>query len=102
MLHTGLPGKEKDCLALKCIFNSGAALSTANFHFMETVIRQFSHIPKKTYLPDEYAAIILSGIVNTPDSVPITTKLIVGFYTIKDGSYTFLLVAAGPPMLLLI
>jgi hypothetical protein len=101
MLHTGLPSKEKDCLALKCVFDLGAALGTANFHFMEAVIHQLPHILKKIYLPNDYVAIILSGIVNTPDSAPITTKLNVGFnihlpYTTKDGSYTYLLVAAGP------
>jgi hypothetical protein len=68
---------------------------------MKAVIHQFPHILKKIYLPDNYPAIILSGIVNTPDSVPITTKLNVGYgihlpYTTKDGSYTSLLVAAGP------
>jgi hypothetical protein len=68
---------------------------------MEAVIRQYPHILKKIYLPDNYAAIILSGIVNTPDSAPITTKLNVGFdihlpNTTKDGYNTSLLVAAGP------
>jgi hypothetical protein len=100
MLHTGLPSKEKDCLALKCVFDSGAALSTTNFHFMEAVISQFPQILKKIYLPDNYVAIILSSIVNTLDSTPITTKLNIGLdihlpYTTKDGSYTSLLVAAG-------
>jgi hypothetical protein len=46
MLHTGLPNKEKDCPALKCVFDLGATLSTANFCFMEAVIRQFPHILK--------------------------------------------------------
>ena len=63
-LHTGLSNKEWDCLALKCV-DSGAALSTANFHFKEVVIRQFPHILKKIYSLDDYVAIILTGIVNT-------------------------------------
>jgi hypothetical protein len=100
-LQMGLSNEERDCPALKCVFDSEAALSTANFHFMEVVIRQYPHILKKIYLPNDYAAIVLSGIVNTPDSVPITTKLNVGFdihlpYTTKDGNNTSLLVAAGP------
>jgi hypothetical protein len=100
-LQMGLSNKERDCPALKCVFDSGAALNTANFHFMEAVIHQYPHILKKIYLPDNYAAIILSGIVNTPDSTPITTKLNVGFdihlpYTTMDGNNTSLLVAAGP------
>jgi hypothetical protein len=77
-LQTGLFNEERDCLALKCVFDFGAALSTANFHFMEAVIRQYPHILKKIYLPNNYAAIILSGIVNTLDSTPITTELNVG------------------------
>jgi hypothetical protein len=64
-IQTGSSNEEKDCPNLKCVFNSGAALSTANFHFMEAVIWQFPHILKKIYLPDSYAAIVLSGVVNS-------------------------------------
>ena len=51
-------------------------------------------------MPAEYAAIVLSGIVNSSNDEPITTELPVGFeihlpYLTKDGSKTFL-VAAGP------
>jgi hypothetical protein len=79
---------------------SGAALSTANFHFMEAVIRRFPHILKRIYLPEDYAAIVLSRIVNTPDLAPVTTELTVGFevhlpYFTKDGNSTSLMVAAG-------
>ena len=100
-IRTGVPDEEKDCPNLKCVFDSGAALSTANFHFMEAVIRQFPHILKRIYLPEDYAAIVLSGIVNTPDSAPVTTELTVGFeihlpYSTKDGHSTSLMVAAGP------
>ncbi len=95
-LQAGLSNKERDCPALKCVFDSGAALSTAK----EAVIHQYPHILKKIYLSEDYAAIILSGIVNTPDSAPITTKLNIRFdihlpYTTKDGNNTSLLVAAG-------
>jgi hypothetical protein len=56
---------------------------------------------KKIYLLNDYAAIILSSFVNTPDLMPITAELNVGFdihlpYTAKDGNDTSLLVAAGP------
>ena len=100
-LLTGCVNQERDCPNLRCVLDSGAALSTTNFHFMEAVIGQFPHILKKIYLPDDYAAIVLSGIVHTPDSLPVTTELSVGFeihlpYTIKDGSSTSLLVAVGP------
>ncbi len=100
-LQMDLSSEEKDCPGLKCIFDSRATLSTANFHNMEAVICQFPHILKKMYLPNNYTAIILSSIVNTPDSVPITTELNVGFdihlpYITKDHSSTSLLVATGP------
>jgi hypothetical protein len=68
---------------------------------MKAVVWQFPHILKKIYMPEDYAAIVLSGIINTPDSVPVTTELTVGFeihlpYTTKDGNSTSLMVAAGP------
>jgi hypothetical protein len=100
-LWTGISNEGRDCPALKCVFDLGAALSTANFHFMEAVIWQFPYIPKKIYLPEDYAAIVLSGIVNTTDLAPVTMELTVGFdihlpYITKDGNTTSLLVATGP------
>jgi hypothetical protein len=106
-LQTGTSTKDRDCLGLKCIFDSGAALSTANFHFMEAVIWQFSHILKKIYLSEDYAAIVLSGIINTPDLAPVTTEFTVKFdihlpYSTKDGNTTFSPGRRGGLMLLLI
>ncbi len=100
-LQTGTSTEEKDCPALRCMLNTGTSLSTANFHYMEVVVRQYPQILKAIYLPDDYAAIILSGIVAFPTEAPITTKLLVGFklhlpYVTKDGNDTSLLVAAGP------
>ncbi len=100
-LHTGTSVEEKDCPNLRCVVDTGAALSTANFHYMEAIIRQYPHILKRVYLPEDYAAILLSGIVTSSDDSPITTELPVGFeihldYLTKDGSETSLLVAAGP------
>jgi hypothetical protein len=68
---------------------------------MEAIICQYPHIQKRVYLPADYAAIVLSGIVTSSDDSPITTELPVGFeihlnYLTKDGSDTSLLVAAGP------
>jgi hypothetical protein len=68
---------------------------------MEAVVRQFPHILKKIYMPEDCAAIVLLQIVNTPDSAPVTTELTVGFeihlpYITKDGNSTSLMVAAGP------
>jgi hypothetical protein len=100
-LQTGVSSEDRDCLNLRCVFDSGAALSTANFHYMEAVVRHFPHILKKIYMPEDYAAILLSGIVNTLDSAPVTTEFTVSFeihlpYITKDGNSTSLMVATGP------
>jgi hypothetical protein len=100
-LQTGKSSEEKDCPGLRCMLDTGASLSTANFHYMEAVVRQYPQILKAIYLPEDYAAIILSGIVTSSAATPITTELSVGFeihlpYVTKDGNDTSLLVAAGP------
>ncbi len=83
------------------MFDSGAALSTANFHYMDAVIKQHLHILKAIYLPDNYASIILSGIVTSSNEAPITTELSVGFaiflpYLTKDGNETSFLLPQVP------
>jgi hypothetical protein len=100
-LQSGLCDETKDRPGIWCVLDSSAALNTANYHFMEAMICQYPHIIKQIYLPDNYAAIILSGIVSLPSNGPITSKLSVGFelhlsYHTKDGANTSLLVAAGP------
>jgi hypothetical protein len=100
-LQTGTSKEEKDCPALGCMFNTGPSLNTANFHYMEVVVRQYPHILKAIYLPNNYAAIILSGIVTSPTEAPITNKLSIMFelhlpYVTKDGNNTSLLAVAGP------
>ncbi len=99
--QTRIAHEEKDCPNLQCVFDTGAALSTANFHFMEAVVCQYPHILKRVYMPTEYSTIVLSEIVTASNAKPITTELPVGFeihlpYLTKDGSETSLLVAAGP------
>jgi hypothetical protein len=71
-LWMGTSNVEKDCPNLRCVFDTGAALSTANFHFMEAVVRQYPHILKRIYLLAEYASILLSGIVTSANDEPIT------------------------------
>ncbi len=83
------------------MLDSGVSLSTTNFQYMETVVRQYPHILKAIYLPEDYASIVLSGIVTSSNAAPIMTELSVGFevhlpYLTKDGNETSLLVAAGP------
>jgi len=38
-LQTGTAKDERDCPALRCMLDTGASLSTANFHYMEAVVR---------------------------------------------------------------
>jgi hypothetical protein len=101
MLQMGSPKEEKNCPSLRCMLSSGALLSTANFHdYMEAVIKQHPHI-KAICIPNDYTSIILSGIITSPDKVPITMELLVRFEIFllcmtKDGNETSLLVAAGP------
>ncbi len=100
-LQTGTRNEEQDCPGLRCMLDTGASLSTANFHYMEAVVRQYPQILKAIYLPEDYAAIILSGIITSFAAAPITTELSVGFeihlpYVTKDGNDTSLLIAAGP------
>jgi hypothetical protein len=99
-LQTGVLNEEQDCPNLRCVFDTGAALSTANLFFMEAVIRQYPHILKKLYLPEKYTSIVLSGIVTANNDTPVTTELLVGFkihlpYMTKDGNETSFLVATG-------
>jgi hypothetical protein len=100
-LQMGGPKEERDCPALWCMLDLGTLLSTANFHYMGAVIWQYPPILKAVYLPNDYASIVLSGIIKLPDKAPNTTELLVGFeiflpYLTKDGNETSLLVAAGP------
>ena len=57
------------------MFDTGASLNTANFHYMQAMVWQYPHILKAIYLFNNYAAIILSGIIASPTEAPITTEL---------------------------
>jgi hypothetical protein len=64
---------------------------------MEVLVWQYPHILKPIDLPEDYAAIIPSGIITSPTKAPITTKLSVGFELhLPYITETSLLVAAGP------
>ena len=100
-LQTGTSNEEKDCPNLHCVFDTGASLSTANFHFMEAVVCQYPHILKWVYMPANYASIVLFVIVTSSNDEPIMVELLVGFethlpYLTKNRSETSLLVATGP------
>jgi hypothetical protein len=83
-----------------CTIDSCAALTTGNFHFFTSVVKRFPHCIAKMYTPDDYAPIVLSGIVQSNEE-SVTTKLEVGFlfhlpYRTREGNTASLMVAAGP------
>ncbi len=63
-LQMGGPKEEKNCLALCYMLDFSALLSTANFHYMEAVIKQYPHILKASYLPNNYASIITWALLH--------------------------------------
>jgi hypothetical protein len=80
--------------------NSCAALTTGNFHFFASVAKCFPHCVAKMYTPDDYAPIVLSGIVQSNEE-SVTTKLEVGFlfhlpYRTREGNTASLMVLTGP------
>jgi hypothetical protein len=73
---------------------------TGNFHFFASVAKRFPHCVSKIFTPEEYAPIVLSGIVSS-NAVSITTKLEVGFlfhlpYQTREGDSASLMIATGP------
>jgi hypothetical protein len=86
-----------NCPLICCAVNSCAALTTRNFHFFASVAKCFPHCVAKMYTPDDYAPIMLSGIVQSNEE-SVTTKLEVGFlfhlpYRTRDGDTASLMVA---------
>jgi hypothetical protein len=90
-----------NCPSIRCTVNSCAALtSTGNFHFFASVGKSFPHCVAKMYTPDDYAPIVLSGIVQSNEE-SVTTELEVGFlfhfpYKTWEGDTASLMVATGP------
>lgn len=87
--------------SIKCAVDTLAVLSTGNFHYFATIVKHHPECVKRIYVPEDYAPIILSGIVQREDQVPITTELNVGFdlhmpYCTRDGTTTSVAFATGP------
>eukprot|EP00956_Cyclotella_meneghiniana_P025130 scaffold51757_cov42-Cyclotella_meneghiniana.AAC.3 len=87
-------------LAMSCVVDTGASLTTGNFFYCSYIAKRFPQTVSKVYTSENYAPISLSGVVQT-DGVAVTTKLPVAFefhmpYLTIDGSPTNLLVACGP------
>ncbi len=89
-----------NCLSIRCVVDTAAALCTGNYHFFSTIAKRYPHCVAKIFLPKDYSPIILSGIVQD-DSRAITTDLAMAFqfhlpYPTKDGRQTSFIVATGP------
>jgi hypothetical protein len=89
-----------NCPSICCTGDSCAALTTGNFHFFALVAKRFPHCIAKIYTPEDYAPIVLSGIVQS-NKESVTTKLEVGFlfhlpYKTREGNSASLMVATGP------
>jgi hypothetical protein len=89
-----------NCFLICCAVNSGNAFTTGNFHFFASVAKRFPHCIANMYTPDDYAPIVLSGIVQLNEE-SVTTESEVGFlfhlpYRTREGNTASLMVATGP------
>jgi hypothetical protein len=89
-----------NCPSIRCAVDLCAALTTGNFHFFASVAKRFPHCVAKMYTADDYAPIVLSGVVQS-NQESVTTKLEVGFlfhllYRTRVGDTSSLMVAPGP------
>jgi hypothetical protein len=89
-----------NCPSIHCAVDLCAALTTRNFHFFALVAKRFPHCVARMYTPDDYALIVLSGVVQS-NQESVTTELEVGFlfhlpYRTWEGDKSSLMVATGP------
>ena len=89
-----------NCLAIRCVVDTAAALSTGNLHFFAAIAKAYPHTVTAVHRETDYLPITLSGIVQQ-GSESVSTKLTVGFqfhlpYLTREGHPTHLSVACGP------
>jgi hypothetical protein len=89
-----------NCPLICCTVDSCTALTTGNFHFFASVAKRFPHCVARMYTPNDYAPIMLSGVVQSNQEL-IMTELEVGFlfhlpYRTREGNTSSLMVASGP------
>jgi hypothetical protein len=89
-----------NCPSIHCTVDLCAALTTENFHFSALMAKCFLQYVARMYFPDDYALIVLSGVVEL-NQESVTTKLEVGFlfhlpYRTQEGDTSSLMVATGP------
>ena len=100
VMQFGLDPDCPNCPSIHCAIDLCAALTTGNLHFFVLLVKQFPHIVAKIFAPQDYAPIILSGIVQSNQEA-VTTNLDVGFqfrlpYKTKAGDDSSLMITTGP------
>jgi hypothetical protein len=65
VLQFGADLNRPNCPSICCAIDSCAALTTGNFHFFALIAKHFPHCVAKVFAPQDYAPIILSGIVQS-------------------------------------
>jgi hypothetical protein len=88
------------CPTICCAVDTCAALTTDSFHFFAAIAKCSPHCMEKVFAPQDYASIILIGIVRNKEET-VTTKLGVGSlfrlpYKALDGDNSSFMVATGP------
>jgi hypothetical protein len=63
LLKFGTLLDDPDCPSVRCLVDTGATLTTGNFHYVAAIAKRFPHCVAKVYGPDNYNAIVLSGII---------------------------------------
>jgi hypothetical protein len=101
LLKFGALLDDPDCPSVRCLVDTGAALTTGNFHYVAAIAKCSPHCVAKVYVPEDYNAIMLSGIIQCRAGDSVATKLTVGFqfhlpYLTCEGQATSILIATGP------
>jgi hypothetical protein len=101
LLKFGTSLDDSDCPSVRCLVDTGAALTTGIFHCTAAIAKRFPHCIAKVYGPDNYNAIVLSGIIQCGAGDFVATKLTMGFqfhlpYLTCEGQATSILIATGP------
>ncbi len=99
-LQLGTTSDDPDASMIRCMVDTGTALSNGNYSFYAAIVKWYPHCVAKVFLPKDYSPIILSGVIND-DAQAITTDLSVAFqfhlpYLTHDGSTTSIIIATGP------
>jgi hypothetical protein len=78
ILKLGASLDSPNCPKMCMVVNTCAALTTGSFHFYAQIAKGFPHSVEKIYAPQDYVAIVLSGIVQKGEAA-VTTELGVCF-----------------------